>query len=103
MKKRDTGHLNCSHQLCWMFGEMLIHVCRKKRISYEGLTLTPETLRAGAVNKITRIHLHILKTFIASDEQIEKSHYTCIEALCAMVQSVKNVKSPSHTRKPKCI
>ncbi|BBP87866.1 hypothetical protein BsIDN1_14840 [Bacillus safensis] len=23
------------------FGEMLIHVCRKKRISYEGMTITP--------------------------------------------------------------
>ncbi|MEK4182471.1 OsmC family protein [Bacillus sp. FSL K6-1145] len=71
------------------FGEMLIHVCRKKRISWEGLTITPETTRAGAVNKISRIHLHILFEGVrTSDEQIEKSITLALKH-CAMVQSVK--------------
>ncbi|MCY7503175.1 OsmC family protein [Bacillus pumilus] len=71
------------------FGEMLIHVCRKKRISYEGLTLTPETTRAGAVNKISRIHLHILFEGVrTSDEQLEKVIRLALKH-CAMVQSVK--------------
>lgn len=71
------------------FGEMLIHVCRKKRISWEGLTITPETTRAGAVNKISRIHLHILFEGVrTSDEQIEKSITLALKH-CSMVQSVK--------------
>ncbi|WP_342500720.1 OsmC family protein [Bacillus sp. FSL K6-4563] len=71
------------------FGEMLIHVCRKKRISYEGLTLTPETTRAGAVNKVSRIHLHILFEGVrTSDEQLEKVIRLALKH-CAMVQSVK--------------
>ncbi|MBU5206503.1 OsmC family protein [Bacillus safensis] len=71
------------------FGEMLIHVCRKKRISYEGLTITPETTRAGAVNKISSIHLHILFEDInTSDEQIDKVITLALKH-CSMVQSVK--------------
>ncbi|WP_345807131.1 OsmC family protein [Bacillus pumilus] len=71
------------------FGEMLIHVCRKKRISWEGLTITPETTRAGAVNKISRIHLHILFEGVrTSAEQIEKVITLALKH-CAMVQSVK--------------
>ncbi|MGM5473603.1 OsmC family protein [Bacillus pumilus] len=71
------------------FGEMLIHVCRKKRISYEGLTLTPETTRAGAVNKIPHIHLHILFEGVrTSDDQLEKVITLALKH-CAMVQSVK--------------
>lgn len=71
------------------FGEMLIHVCRKKRISYEGLTITAETTRAGAVNKISRIHLHILFEDIkTSDEQIDKVITLALKH-CSMVQSVK--------------
>ncbi|MBG9821412.1 osmotically inducible protein C [Bacillus safensis] len=71
------------------FGEMLIHVCRKKRISYEGLTITPETTRAGAVNKISCIHLHILFEAInTSDEQIDKVITLALKH-CSMVQSVK--------------
>ncbi|MDI0274897.1 OsmC family protein [Bacillus safensis] len=71
------------------FGEMLIHVCRKKRISYEGLTITPETTRVGAINKISRIHLHILfEDFKTSDEQIDKVITLALKH-CSMVQSVK--------------
>ncbi|WP_144557745.1 OsmC family protein [Bacillus pumilus] len=71
------------------FGEMLIHVCRKKRISSEGLTITSETTRAGAVNKISRIHLHILFEGVhTSDEQIEKVITLALKH-CSMVQSVK--------------
>ncbi|MDR7670831.1 OsmC family protein [Bacillus safensis] len=71
------------------FGEMLIHVCRKKRISYKGLTITPETTRAGAVNKISCIHLHILFEDInTSDEQIDKVITLALKH-CSMVQSVK--------------
>ena len=71
------------------FGEMVIHVCRKKRISYEGLTITPETTRAGAVNKISCIHLHILFEDInTSDEQIDKVITLALKH-CSMVQSVK--------------
>lgn len=71
------------------FGEMLIHVCRKKRISYEGMTITPEMTRAGAVNKISCIHLHILFEDInTSDEQIDKVITLALKH-CSMVQSVK--------------
>ncbi|MCY7480527.1 MULTISPECIES: OsmC family protein [Bacillus] len=71
------------------FGEMLIHVCRKKRISYEGMTITSETTRAGAVNKISCIHLHILFEDInTSDEQIDKMITLALKH-CSMVQSVK--------------
>lgn len=71
------------------FGEMLIHVCRKKRISCEGLSITPETTRAGAVNKISRIHLHIIFEHInTSKEQIDKVITIALKH-CSMVQSVK--------------
>ncbi|MBD3860792.1 OsmC family protein [Bacillus sp. 28A-2] len=71
------------------FGEMLTHVCRKKRISYEGLTITSETTRAGAVNNISRIHLHILFENISiSNEQIDKVIKLALKH-CSMVQSVK--------------
>lgn len=71
------------------FGEMLIHVCHKKRISYEGLTIIPETTREGAVNKISCIHLHILfEDFNTSDEQIDKVITLALKH-CSMVQSVK--------------
>ncbi|KXI31322.1 OsmC family protein [Bacillus safensis] len=71
------------------FGEMLIHVCRKKRISYEGMKITSETTRAGAVNNISCIHLHILFEDInTSDEQIDKM-ITLALRHCSMVQSVK--------------
>ena len=71
------------------FGEMVIHVCRKKRISYEGMTITPETTRAGAVNKISCIHLHMLFEDInSSDEQIDKVITLALKH-CSMVQSVK--------------
>ncbi|GLF88522.1 MULTISPECIES: OsmC family protein [Bacillus] len=71
------------------FGEMLIHVCRKKRISYEGMTITPETTRGGAVNNISCIHLHILFEDInTSDEQIDKMITLALKH-CSMVQSVK--------------
>lgn len=70
-------------------GEMLIHVCRKKRISYQGLTITSETTREGAVNKISRIHLHIIfESIRISDEQIEKVLKLAMKH-CSMVQSIK--------------
>ncbi|MGX9292478.1 OsmC family protein [Bacillus sp. A015] len=71
------------------FGEMLIHVCGKKRISYKGLIITPETTREGAANKISRIHLHmIFESISTSDEQIEKVMKLAMKH-CSMVQSVK--------------
>ncbi|HCO79628.1 OsmC family protein [Bacillus sp. (in: firmicutes)] len=71
------------------FGEMVIHVCRKKRISYQGLTITPETTREGTVNKITHIHLHmIFESISTSDEQLEKVMKLALKH-CSMVQSVK--------------
>ncbi|AOZ87975.1 osmotically inducible protein C [Bacillus xiamenensis] len=71
------------------FGEMFIHVCRKKRISYQRLTIVPETTREGTVNNITRIHLHmILESINTSDEQLEKGMKLALKH-CSMVQSVK--------------
>ncbi|MEI4790233.1 OsmC family protein [Bacillus sp. FJAT-53060] len=71
------------------FGEMFIHVCRKKQISYQGLTITPETTREGAANKISRIHLRmIFESLNTSDEQIEKVKKLAMKH-CSMVQSVK--------------
>ena len=87
----DAGHLFICllANMCIIFGEMLIHVCRKKRISYEGLTITPETTRAGAVNKISCIHLHMLFEDInSSDEQIDKVITLALKH-CSMVQSVE--------------
>ena len=68
---------------------MVIHVGRKKRISYQGLTITPETTREGPVNKITHIHLHIIfENISTSDEQLEKVMKLALKH-CSMVQSVK--------------
>ncbi|KPN12660.1 osmotically inducible protein C [Bacillus australimaris] len=90
--KEETGYRPYqlfTSAIAGCFGEMLIHVCRKKRISYEGLTITPEATRAGAVNKISRIHLHIMFKHISiSDEQIDKVITLALKH-CSMVQSVK--------------
>ncbi|MCY1119987.1 OsmC family protein [Bacillus safensis] len=90
--KEETGYRPSqlfTSAIAGCFGEMLTHVCRKKRISYKGLTITPETTRAGAVNKISRIHLHILFEDIkTSDEQIDKMITLALKH-CSMVQSVK--------------
>lgn len=90
--KEETGYRPYqlfTSAIAGCFGEMLIHVCRKKRISYEGLTITPEATRAGSVNKITRIHLHIMfKHISTSDEQIDKVITLALKH-CSMVQSVK--------------
>ena len=53
------------------------------------MTITPETTRAGAVNNISCIHLHILFEDInTSDEQIDKMITLALKH-CSMVQSVK--------------
>ncbi|MER3127041.1 OsmC family protein [Bacillus pumilus] len=90
--KEETGYRPYqlfTSAIAGCFGEMLIHVCQKKRISYEGLTIIPETTRGGTVNKITRIHLHIVFGHIStSDEQINKVLTLALKH-CSMVQSVK--------------
>ncbi|PRR96236.1 osmotically inducible protein C [Bacillus sp. NMCN6] len=90
--KEETGYRPYqlfTSAIAGCFGEMLIHVCRKRRIFCEVLTIIPETTRAGAVNKISRIHLHILFEGVStSDEQIEKVITLALKH-CSMVQSVK--------------
>ncbi|MGE6631728.1 OsmC family protein [Bacillus sp. NPDC077027] len=70
-------------------GEMLIHLLRKKRMSFDELTIQPNVTREGIAQKIKSIHLHfVIQNIDVTADKLEKIVNLAMKH-CSMAQTVK--------------